>query len=109
MKEGTNCTTRPQLQVGQRVKVTPASARYAGENWIGLAQGLSTGWKLHNNIHGIILRETGSGRRSVWQVQWFGPEVLSQLYEVDNSSRIYSCFPHEYNKDVEIKYKCINK
>ena len=106
-KQSSIYTTRPQLQVGQRVKVNPASALYAGEHWTGLALETSKGWTLDTNIHGIIRRETGSGRRSIWKVQWFGPEVLPQLYEVDNPSRIYACFPHECNYSEEKKYKRI--
>ena len=46
LEENTQYNTRPPLQVGQRVKVNPASDRYAGEHWIGLAEKKTTGWKL---------------------------------------------------------------
>ena len=103
-------TTRPQLQIGQRVKVNPASALYAGENWTGLADQTSKGWTLNTKIHGVIRREIeGEGRRgkTIWKVQWFGPNVLPHLYQVDNPSRIYACFSHEYDRNMEKKYKPI--
>ena len=103
-------TTRPQLQIGQRVKVNPASALYAGENWTGLADQTSKGWTLNTKIHGVIRREVEEeGRRgkTIWKVQWFGPNVLPHLYQIDNPSRIYACFSHEYDRSMEKKYKPI--
>ena len=111
LEENTQCNTRPPLQVGQRVKVKPASARYAGEHWIGFAEEKTIGWKLITSIHGIIRRKMARGRRSktIWQVQWFGPNVLRQRYNVDKLSRIYACHSDEYDRGVEKLYKTINK
>ena len=111
LEENTQYNTRPPLQFGQRVKVNRASARYAGEHWIGLAEEKTTGWKLLTSIHGIIRREMASGRRSktIWQVQWFGPNVLRELYDVDEPSHIYACHSDEYDRGVEKLYKAIHK
>ena len=43
LEENTQYNTRQPLQVGQRVKLNPASARYAGEHWIGMAEEKTTG------------------------------------------------------------------
>ena len=99
---------RPQIQVGARVKVHPSYVCHAGEHWPGLAIETSKGWQL-NNIHGIIRRDTGSGRRSIWQVQWFGRHVLPRLYEIDNSKTIYVLHEHEYNEKVEDRFPRIVK
>ena len=96
------------MQVGARVKVHPSYVRHAGEHWPGLAIETSKGWQL-NNIHGIIRRDTGSGRRSIWQVQWFGRHVLPRLYEIDNSKTIYVLHEHEYNEKVEDRFPRIVK
>ncbi len=50
LEENTQYNTRPPLQFGQRVKVNRASARYAGEHWIGLAEEKTTGWKPHKYL-----------------------------------------------------------
>ena len=79
-------------------------ARYIGDKWIGLAVETSKGWTVYTNVHGIIRRETGKGRHTIWHVQWFSREALPQLYKVDVAKLIYACFPHEYDIKVEADY-----
>ena len=97
-----NILYRPELQVGQRVRVEGASALYAADNWPGLTKTLSTGCVLLD-VHGIIRRKKGRN----FLVQWFAEGVEPRLYDTP-PSRIYSCVPSEWNEQTEKRYKRID-
>jgi hypothetical protein len=93
---------RPELQVGQRVRLCGASAMYAGDNWPGLTKTLSTGYVLLD-VHGVVRRKKGRN----FLVQWFAEGVEPRLYDTP-PSRIYSCLPDEWSEQVERRYKRID-
>ena len=87
---------RPAVALGQRVRVAPGSALYAGTNWPGLTTEHSTGYRL-KDVHGIV---RGEGRRGEWLVQWFGPDADKTLYTCQQA-RIYACTHSEWRQDAE--------